>query len=94
MHFFVTPTPLTGELAIKGFVCTSDALSLQSHFGPCPFLPRDAPASAEYEAERLWQVLSIRVVEVGHFVLCSIFFMASALFMALSVSFWFRQKEG
>lgn len=55
-------TPVTQEIFAKGFVCTSDAITL---FGEkCPWLDLDELKGAEYEASRLWTAPSIAVVRV------------------------------
>lgn len=61
--FFVEPIPGTDDRAIRGYVCTADALLV--HKSACPDLPREALADAEWEAVKLWTRQSVTMVRLG-----------------------------
>ncbi|MBQ0958721.1 toll/interleukin-1 receptor domain-containing protein [Ideonella sp. 4Y11] len=55
--------PSTGEVAVKGFVCTPEARLIYPL--TCPDDDLDALRSAEYEATRIWQAWSVDLVRLG-----------------------------
>ena len=81
---FTYVTPTTGEHWVKGYVCTSDALSLYKE--KCPFLDKDELSQAEYEAQRLWTLPSITVVKVALAALWFASFAAIAVLAAAVVA--------
>jgi hypothetical protein len=66
MHSRYTFTiPTTGEVGVKGFACTSQALLV---FGPdCPGDELEALKSINYESPAIWKAWSITAVRLGLF---------------------------
>lgn len=59
---FTFAEPLSKLRFVKGFVCTSDALTLYHDI--CPWLGDDQLRDAEWEAPRLWTLWSITLVRI------------------------------
>jgi TIR domain len=63
MSRYTFTIPSSGEVAVKGFVCTPEARQIYPL--TCPDDDLDALRSAEYEATRIWQPWSVDLVRLG-----------------------------
>lgn len=63
MSRFTFTIPTTGEVGVKGFFCTPEALAVYPD--NCPSDDREALASAEFESSQIWQQWTIDIVRIG-----------------------------
>lgn len=92
---FVFTNPFNGDAVIAGYECTAEA---QRYVAPmlnqqCPFLTEEALAAAQYEVERVWTPVSVRVMEIVMFLAWSMFFIVTTFLFGLSVAFMQRAKK-